>query len=780
MQNLSHLTINRSWLGLSLAGFLALPLLSGCGGGQDYGGLQRNLGGDLSNGYNNSLGSQYRSPNGKQAVGVERGTYPMIETSFQLASIPGDPFDYEQVNVQVSLKKPDGNTLLVPAFFDGGTTWRMRYSPTAPGPFSVVNVQLNRQIAHEDKLEKKEWTVAGNPQPGFVRLDKGDHSRFVFDNGERYLPLGHNVAWKGQSTPEIPDMFAKMHTAGENWSRVWMTHWDGKNLDWAADSKSVKPGAIDLEAAKKWDAIVAGAEKSDIYFQMVLQHHGQVSSTVNPNWNDNPWNLAKGGFLRTPDEFFTSAQARALTKRKLYYILSRWGYSPNILAFELFNEVENTDAAHNNRWDDIAVWHREMAIFLRQADGNHHLLTTSAVPGVKQDSPVWDTVDYIQTHLYPSDIVTALSDTDAVKGKKLDKPQFVGEFGAPGGTDTEGVTLHEGLWAGLMSGHAGTAQYWDWENVDKHNLYPQFQAASAFVTASGLASHTSLTNANLAVETSQKADLRFGPGGGFGKALQTEFVVGATGVPAGMEKFPAYLQGQAHPEMMPKPLSFQVNYAQPGTFALTVGQVSKGGAHLKITVDGKAAERDYPSGSGDHAPAAGQETLKADVPAGAHTLVIENTGKDWAVIKQFVFSNYASALAAKARIGKDYAAVWIYHRGNMDAPSAREKELTPASGRITLTGLQAGKYQAIWWDTHNGKSLDSAELTVANAKDSASLSTPPVLRDVALYVVKAGTAPGKTKASATRGGKPAPGGASPSPAGGTTPAAAPIGAAPPK
>ncbi|HLK58984.1 MAG TPA: DUF5060 domain-containing protein, partial [Chthonomonadaceae bacterium] len=389
-------------------GLAGMALLAGCGGGQSYGGLQNNLGGDIGNSYGTSLGSPYRGPNGRQAVGVERGTYPMIETSFQLGSIPGDPFDYEQVNVQVTVRKPDGGTLEVPAFFDGGSTWRMRYSPTMPGQYSVVNVQLNRQTAHEDKLDKKDWTVGGSVTPGYVRLDKGDHTRFVFDNGQRYLPLGHNVAWKGQSTPDIPALFEKMHSAGENWSRVWMTHWDGKNLDWAADGKSVKPGTIDLEAAKKWDAIVAAAEKSGIYFQMVLQHHGQVSTNVNPNWNDNPWNVAKGGFLKNPEEFFTSTQARTYTKRKLYYILSRWGYSPNILAFELFNEVENTDAAHNNRWDDIAVWHREMAIFLRQADTNHHLLTTSAVPGVKPESPIWDTVDYIQSHLYPSDIITAL------------------------------------------------------------------------------------------------------------------------------------------------------------------------------------------------------------------------------------------------------------------------------------------------------------------------------------------------------------------------------------
>src|SRR5579871_3176015 len=197
---------------------LCLPLLGGCGGAQNFGGFQNSLGGDVGNNYNTPLGSRYGSNANGPSEGVLRGTYPMIETSFQLASIPGDPFDYEKVNVQVSLRRPNGGAIEVPAFFDGGTTWRMRYTPTAPGQYSVVSVKLNREVAHEDKLEKKEWTVSGEPQPGFLHVDKGDHSRFLFDSGERYYPLGQNLAWHTKDLPEIPELLGKLHTSGENWA----------------------------------------------------------------------------------------------------------------------------------------------------------------------------------------------------------------------------------------------------------------------------------------------------------------------------------------------------------------------------------------------------------------------------------------------------------------------------------------------------------------------------------------------------------------------------------
>jgi len=736
------------------AAVLPVAMLAGCGGAQDYGGLTRSLGGDVGNSYSGSLAGRYGNgkqdgSGGSQVNALERGAYPRIETSFELGSLPGDPFDFEKVNVQVTVRKPDGGTVQVPAFFDGGKTWRMRYTPTRPGTYAVVDVKLNKETAHEEKLEKKEWTVKGEPKPGFVRLDPGDHNRFVFDSGERYLPLGHNQAWHSKGLPEIPEMFGKMHAAGENWSRVWMTHFDGKNLDWPESGKPEKPGVIDLAAAKKWDAIVEGAEKNDIYFQWVMQHHGQYSSAsgykyshnVNPNWEQNPYNVKNGGFLKSPEDFFTDPQARLLTKRKLYYIMARWGYSPNILAYELFNEVEFTDAAQGKLWDDIALWHREMALFMRQFDGNRHLLTTSSAPSIAAESPIWETVDYVQTHTYPTDLLTTLLTPEAATGKKkTDKPGFVGEFG-PKDLKDDGSGLHLGIWAGLMSGRAGVPEYWDWDGVDKQDLYSHYKAMSDFLTASGYANKGGLATVNPTVETTQKAALRFAPGGGFASATQNEFVVGESGVPAGMDKFPTFIQGTAHADMMPKPLTLQVSYAQAGSFGVSVAQVAKAGAHVKVSVDGKTTERDYPAESNDYTPKGEEKTLTVEVPAGAHTITVQNTGKDWFVVRQFALSNYAPALGAQARVGKDYAAAWVYNRGTVDAPLAQTKEATGVSGQVKLVGLQTGKYRATWWDTYAGKSLDATDVSVTNAKEGVALATPPVVRDVALYVVRAGTPP---------------------------------------
>lgn len=740
----------RKLLGWSL---LAFAGVSGCGGGQDLGAFSRGLGGDIGNGYNTSLGSRYQSGNPSGTTTALRGTYARIETSFELDNLPGDPFDYEKVNVQVSVRKPDGGTVDVPAFFDGGKLWRMRHTPAAPGNYSVIAVKLNGKTVSEEKLEKKEWAVSGDTKPGFVRIDKGDTQRFVFDSGSRYYPLGHNQGWQSKDLPDIPTLFGKMHDVGENWSRVWMTHWDGKNLEWNQASKTNKPGTIDLETAKKWDSIVEAAEKQGIYFQMVVQHHGQYassagqkfSSNVNPNWDENPYNTKNGGFLANPEAFFTDPQARNLTKRKLYYMAARWGYSPNILAWELFNEVENTDAAKGKLWDDIAMWHREMALFLRRADGYGHLITTSANPGVALDSPIWETVDYLQTHGYTDD-TAALAGTVPPEGsKKQNKPHFLGEFGsAEIGSEADEAALHNGVWASLMQSPSGAAQYWDWEGVEKKNLYGQYKAVSGFLAASALPNQGGLIALAVPVETSEKAALNIAPQGGWKEAKESEFIVSGEQIPAGLKGFPAYLQGESKREMMPKPLTLQLNVTQPGTVAVTIGKVAKAGGKLLLKVDGKATEREFAAGSADYTPKAESATASAELTPGMHTVSIENPGKDWLVLRRISIGNAVSALAARARIGKEYAAAWVYNRGNIGL-GAKEKASDPVSGTLSLPGLKPGKYRATWWDTQEGVSLKSDEFEIKNAKDAAMLATPAIARDAALYVTKAGTPKVATK-----------------------------------
>lgn len=597
----------------------------------------------------------------------------MTEISFQLPGLPGNPYSFVENDIQVKLTRTGGGTLLVPAFFDGGTNWKAHVTPQA-GRWQVAGVTRNGKPVAVQGLTPKTLTAKAL-KPGFVRRDPALKTRLIFDDKTPYYPLGHNVGWKAGNS-DITDAFAKLGAAGENWSRVWMCHWDNKNLDWGQ-----KNGQLSLDVARRWDAIVAAAEKHGVYFQMVLQHHGPYSSNVNSNWPENPWNTRNGGFLATPEEFFTSPKAIALTKLKFRYILARYGHSPAVLAWELFNEVEWCDGTRKNP-TSVAAWHKDMAAFLRQHDTHKHLVTSSSdrkIPGL------YDAMDFVQPHLYAPDPIAA-----ALSVKATDKPLFFGEVGPAGDlSPATGAWLHDCLWASLMSDTSGAAQYWTWDHVEARNLYSHFASAAAFVKASKLAEHTRRKPLAATSTTEQKGTLNFAPGGNWGTATQTEFNVTESGV-AGMEGLPSFLQGNGHREMLPH-IVLNVTLPEPATLFVHIAQSAKGGAHLVVEVDGvKVSEKDFPAASQDTQQ---NTTLEAKIPAGTHKVRVVNTGADWLVLRGFKLTPYGSAMRILCTGDETWAAFWA---------KAAEPNV---KGEITIPGLKPGRYETHWWHPGLGKPM---------------------------------------------------------------------------
>lgn len=272
------------------------------------------------------------------------GHWPMIERAFRL---PNGIQNVWAADVWAIITLPDGHEANIPAFFDGDKTWKIRFTPTSRGRHSFHRLVVNgMKMDHPSQLSSDglplQFDIQGPPiGAGFLRPSPRRTQQFVFDDATPYYPFGQNCGWLAWD--DYDARFAKMKAAGLNWTRVWMCHWAHQNLDWRIN-QPMEPGSLDLEVARAWDGIIAAAERHGISLQLVLQHHGQYSTFVNPNWHENPWNAANGGWLEKPQDFFTDAKACELTRRKYRYIVARWGYSPAIMAWELFNEVQFTDA----------------------------------------------------------------------------------------------------------------------------------------------------------------------------------------------------------------------------------------------------------------------------------------------------------------------------------------------------------------------------------------------------------------------------------------------------
>jgi hypothetical protein len=677
-----------------------------------------------------------------------QGTYSKLEASFNITNLTTDPFNYEVTDVGVRIVQPDNSVLTLPAFYDGGTTWRVRHMPTMAGTYTVSGVILNGAPLTVSGLQPASWTVAGPPtSPGFIRVDPNNNQRFVYGNGKRYFPVGEDVAYDitDGSTPHyVTNIIVRLGAAHGNFARVWMACFANLDPDWVNWGPTLPLGQLYVlgtassNVVHDWDNIVNAADQAGVRFQMTLQHHGQYSSIVNPNWPNNPWNTTNtipgsgtsdtNGFLTAPGQFFTNAEAIDLTKRKFHYYVARWGYSPSILAWELFNEVEETDAAINGQWTNVQTWHDTMYTFIRSIDTNyHHLITTSA----DLPEPIWDEADYYTHHEYPSDVINGLADTQSITGSQPVRPQFGTECGVQG---TALVGVDAPLFAGLMNGQSGGEQPWDWDQVDGNNGYAPndyscFRAANDFVTLSGWADQNVLNKSAPPTTGGAPGALTFAPGGGFNPATQSTFVVGNL-APPGIGTLPSYLQGNYHRSETPNGYVFIVNYPQAGTFSVQVTKVASAGGILDLYLGPTLMTSIvFPTNGGGDNGAATNYTASISVPMGSNTITVSNGGQDWLLIGNITLNPYAPTLAAYAVGNSNWNATWLWNQTNVFLTNASAS----LAGTVQVAGLNNGTYSATWFDTFAGVAISNFSLTVPDT-NPVTVNTPSFLRSIGLYV----------------------------------------------
>src|SRR6185503_2958117 len=92
-------------------------------------------------------------------------------------------------------------------------------------------------------------------------------------------------------------------------------------------------------------------------------------------WPQNPYNVTNGGPCNVANDFFTNPTAQWLYQKRLRYLIARYGYSQNLLAWELINEIDNNYSFLNST--DVAAWHGVMGGWLHTNDVFGHLVTTS-------------------------------------------------------------------------------------------------------------------------------------------------------------------------------------------------------------------------------------------------------------------------------------------------------------------------------------------------------------------------------------------------------------------
>ncbi|HHN45975.1 MAG TPA: DUF5060 domain-containing protein, partial [Planctomycetes bacterium] len=395
-----------------------------------------------------------------------------VEYSFDIARPFSNPFDPEVVDVSADFVLPDGRIFTMPGFFhqdfvrsigpdreevlapSGRPYWKIRFAPPVPGHYKAtltVSADRGREVA---RAELPSFTAApdGGGRRGPVRvLSSG---AFGFADGSAMYPVGMNLRSPSDSrdaprdpgilplvklaelrkTYQYDDYFAAFEKTGLNWARVWMCSW-WLALEWYRKWPGFRgAGYYNLANAWRLDHLLDEAARRNIFLQLELINHGQVSTRIDHEWEYHPYNYYEpeayvpasrvtdkelvllphaedfrrpAGFLKDPEDFFTDERARRLTRNRLRYTVARWGYSQHVFAWVLMSEVEFTGEYWKHGYDKgerspkTAAWHREMAAYLKEIDPYKHIVSTHfSHPHRGQDVWALKELDFIQSNAY--------------------------------------------------------------------------------------------------------------------------------------------------------------------------------------------------------------------------------------------------------------------------------------------------------------------------------------------------------------------------------------------
>ncbi len=665
-----------------------------------------------------------------------------IEFDFIVPDSPATQNPYAR-EIWAEVVTPGGQKLTLPAYYADAGQFAVRARPDELGAYTFGAVSETTLGIHKTDVVVSLLSPAVVQNTARTRLpaiqaDPKDSRRLARADGLPYLPVGANLAWAPDGVADrvgyYEAAFPAFAKANLNWMRIWMAHWDGLNLDWlpAYMGASPKPGTISAEVAENWDRILASAEENGVYVQVVLQHHGQYTTANDSNWAENPWNAANpGGFLAAPEDFFTDPNARIITLIKYRYIVARWGWSPAVVAWELFNEVHWTDAMRKGHEAEVARWHSDAATYLRLVDVYGHLITTSTE---NLRSPIYEKMDYYQPHLYAANMIAAARSYETPPAA-LHRPVFYGEEGDDHQPVTDevkksGLNLIPTVWASIMGQGEMAAQPWDGWHLLELGKLDELGAVFRFQAINRVATQADMKPFSCVVECKERFPMRIVAGQFWQHRPAPDFsypVDGTEPIEAG--DVPSTLVGSAasRAEGFPGQATYHLNLPRPTLMAAHVYSVAEAGGGLSVSVDGKVvASHQWAAGKGEP----GRPNLEFAVPAGEHAVLLSNTGPDWVGISAIDIGIDTPALALIGRRNDHFIEAWVWNKPNLYIATT----YPPVTGTVDLDNVPAGTWKVTWWNTQKGVAAESK--VVVHAGGMLRLETPPIDRHAAFVLTR--------------------------------------------
>jgi hypothetical protein len=172
------------------------------------------------------------------------GRYEKLELIIHVDARHDDPFDPDQADVAVLLKAPGGEQLTVLAFHcqdyerrklnqgrdranwyypAGRGVWKARFTPTQTGPYVAI-AQVKDQTGTIQSKSVRFHCVPSAAR-GFLRPSRKDPRFLEFTDGTPFFAIGQNLAFVGEgqyvNLTKTEEIFGKLRDNGANFLRIW-------------------------------------------------------------------------------------------------------------------------------------------------------------------------------------------------------------------------------------------------------------------------------------------------------------------------------------------------------------------------------------------------------------------------------------------------------------------------------------------------------------------------------------------------------------------------------
>lgn len=685
--------------------------------------------------------------------------YTQLELMVTLSATYSNPYNFSQINLQGFFTSPSGELYTRDGFYmqdfemtqpdvlvpSGPAGWRIRFSPNETGIWTFY-VKITDATGFENSENLQFYCTPSN-RKGFVTRDG---NRLVYQNGETFLGIGTNMAWQDWSSgfTDYEDWISELAENGGNFTKLTLAPW-GFEFEW----KETGAGYYGQRQNRAWtlDWVMDMLMENEIYCQLNPMIHDELRPGSG-NWDNNPYKIENGGPCHEPQNFFENPEAIEIYKQKLRYINARWGFSPQVVTWEVLSEADNT-GLYSNFYNQTLSWSNIMTSYINDIDIYGRPCSNGyAIP--QHDPGYWSNPEtgFTQLHIYDfiPDLEMKVYNFSKNYMDTWDKPFIVGEFALGHDPtpisqyDPDGITFHNTVWSSVFSGAIGSAMSWWWDNyLYPNGLYDQLNAVSAFITeidydVSQLQPDVLLCNANQVDMI--EIDPDYNNDGG--KAPENYFHFDPSGLLYPNELYLGeYLYGSFY-NVRRNPPTFRVHYIRDGNFKVKVGDLAIF-SKLRIRLNGNTIFNQNVNSN---------TLYSVFIPAGEHEIKVDNSASGILKINEYEFHEYAPVLRTFVLQNDEYAAGWMQNRrynwqyiNNNGQPDPVE------NGKIHLEFDKNGLWEIRWYSQDSY--LDSVQNVVFTG-DEMVIDAPEILWDGAFEAKFIGPAVVDFSANPTTGTQP--------------------------